>query len=124
EPQRMRMGEKRAWHEAVVGARVGRAAVEQGHERDAEGIGDLRQAGGAAAVRALFVFLDLLERQADPRTKLGLREPLLQAADADVLADQDVDRTRVSFRHDMPLECLQSRSRANDSATWRALCRW
>src|SRR6185437_16346260 len=74
----------------------------------AEHAGNLREPARADAVRALFVFLDLLESDANTLAELGLREALLQTADSNVLSDQHVNRLWRPFCHDHGSENSES----------------
>src|SRR4029077_3316675 len=70
------------------------AALEQGGDWDSEEYCNLQQSAAADAIGSLLVFLDLLEREFELVGKLGLGEPLLQTIDADIAADDPVDRIR------------------------------
>jgi hypothetical protein len=56
---------------------------EQGRDRDAENFGDMLQAAGTDAVRAVFVLLDLLESDADLAGEFCLRHALREAQRTD-----------------------------------------
>ncbi|HEY6222466.1 MAG TPA: hypothetical protein VIW26_01665 [Gemmatimonadales bacterium] len=77
---------------------VARAAIEQRGDRHAEGAGKLIEPAGADAVRAVFIFLDLLGSHPEVAAELGLREAALQTTDPDIASDQDIHAHR-SFRH-------------------------
>ena len=64
--------------------------VEQGADRDIEYLGDLRQPSGADPVRALFIFLHLLERDAKLAGEIALRHARDQPMSADGLPEFDV----------------------------------
>jgi hypothetical protein len=67
--------------------------------RHAEHLGDPLQPAGRDAVRALFVFLHLLERHADELAELGLRQSALQAQRAHALPDLSVAGISASSCH-------------------------
>ena len=69
---------------------VGRA--EEKRDRHIERLGDPHQPSCADPVHALFVFLDLLERDAEQIAEFGLRHALGHAPRADALADLDIVR--------------------------------
>ena len=79
---------------APVGGSIRRLLVPgEGKEichRHAEHLGDPLQPARRNAVRALFVFLHLLERHADELAELGLRQAALQAQRAHALPDLGV----------------------------------
>src|SRR5215510_4396942 len=83
----------------LVGVRHLVAALEQGRDWHAEEDSDLEQSPAADAISPLLVFLDLLERQIELISKLGLGESLLQTIDSDVAADDPVDRVRSLASH-------------------------
>src|SRR5262249_10826483 len=89
--QRLRVGQQRAPVQVRTRTTRRRAAVEQGRQRHAKRAGDLREPARADAVRAVLVFLDLLERHVEVMTELGLGQAALQAADSDVSSHQSVD---------------------------------
>ena len=66
-------------------------ALEHRRERNVQGFADLEQASRAHAVRAFFVFLNLLKRDAQQFTKALLRHteraPGLAHPSADILVD-------------------------------------
>jgi hypothetical protein len=73
------------------------SAFEKGADRNAEHIGDLRKAPGADAIRTLFIFLHLLERDAEPLCKLALRHARGQPMRANGFANSAVRRSWPSF---------------------------
>src|SRR5690349_6408340 len=99
QPQRVRLGQQIARGLLGRGLSGRRSAVEQSRDRHTENVGDLGKPAGADPVRALLVFLHLLECYTYPPAELTLRQALLQPTDADVLTDQDVDRQWTSLRH-------------------------
>src|SRR5262245_49971849 len=78
------------------------AALEQRRDRHAEKYRDLQQSPAADAIGPFLVFLDLLERQIELISELGLSESLLQTIDPDIAADDPVDRVRSLARHHKP----------------------
>jgi len=68
--------------------------IEQGADRNIEYLGDLGKPPGADPVRALFVFLYLLERDAQPASEVALRHARDQAMSPDGLSDLDVRGSR------------------------------
>ncbi|MDB5265051.1 MAG: hypothetical protein JWN64_622 [Parcubacteria group bacterium] len=71
--------------------RIGQTFEEVG-DRGLEGLSDLIQLGGADAVGATFVLLDLLERQLQSVGQVFLADAQDFAAHADAGADVQVDR--------------------------------
>jgi hypothetical protein len=95
--QRLRIGDQLEWGNVVDRLRSG--PFEEGMDRHVQRFGDLHQAAGADAVRALLVFLNLLE--GDPKLigERGLRHVLGEAPDPDVASDDDVGLMRSLFLH-------------------------
>src|SRR5258708_1291955 len=74
---------------ALARRRVG-IGIEQGADRDVEYPGDLRKPPGADPVHALFIFLYLLERDAELAGEVALRHADDQSMSANGLSDLDV----------------------------------
>ena len=68
-----------------------RSIFEEERDRDIQNIGDVLKAAGADTVRALFVFLDLLEADADVNRQLLLRQAEQTAPTAQTLAQVKID---------------------------------
>ena len=77
---------------ALTAGRLVRHVVEKERHRHVEHARQIEQARGADAVRAVLVFLDLLEGQADRRGQLGLAEAQQGPPQPDAAADMNVDR--------------------------------
>ena len=74
---------------SLAGRRVG-VGLEQGADRDIEYPGDMGKPPGADPIRAFFIFLYLLERDAEPAGEVALRHAHDQSMSADGLSDLDV----------------------------------
>jgi hypothetical protein len=78
------------------------------------------QAGGADAVGPLLVFLDLLERQPEGVSEIGLAHIKHEPSDAHAAANMLVDRIKGAFRHrSPPTGCTLS----NLACLWRSTMR-
>src|ERR1700737_125236 len=81
--------------------KCGCISIEQDADRDIEYLGDLRKPPGADPVHAFFIFLYLLERDAEPAGEVALRHAPDQSMSADGLSDLDVRGIRppIFFLH-------------------------
>jgi hypothetical protein len=87
---------------AIARGLLTRGILEKESDRHAEDGGYCLQAAGADAIRALFILLDLLKRDAEILTQLFLAHSEHIAAKPDATSDMDVDRIRfllVFFYH-------------------------
>ena len=78
---------------SLAGGRVG-IGLEQGADRDIEYPGDLGKPPGADPVRAFFIFLYLLERDAELTGEVALRHAHDQSMSANGFSDLDVRVSR------------------------------
>ncbi len=83
----------------ALAARRDCIGIKQGADRDIEYLGDLRKAPGPDPVGAVFVFLDLLERDAKPASEVALRHARDQSTRPDGLPEFNVRGIRppISF---------------------------
>jgi hypothetical protein len=73
-----------------------RVLVEHGGERDTQGFANIEQAARADAILPAFVFLNLLERDAQSLAKFNLAHVQILPTLAHSLSDEFVDCTRAS----------------------------
>ena len=87
---------------AAYGFSVGQALIvraKKGTDRHAQYVGNSRKAAGADAIGALFVFLHLLERNAQGLAEGALRHATGGPFDSNATANLDVNRVRCFLRH-------------------------